>query len=122
LRYEPPRFHAIISSGLIVMALGSAIDYGRAIGFGLLVSLCGGLCWKARQEERIMSRHFPDAYADYKTRVRDHPVRADTSSDRRLNDHIECVVTEVVEPAPVCSELPMTGDPSRRDSGIAIRA
>jgi protein-S-isoprenylcysteine O-methyltransferase Ste14 len=59
-----------IYTGLIVMALGTAINYGRVIGFGLLVSLCGGLWWKARQEERIMSRHFPDDYAEYKTRVR----------------------------------------------------
>ena len=59
-----------IYTGLIVMALGTAIDYGRAVGFGVLVSLCGGLWWKARQEERIMSRHFPDTYAAYKTRVR----------------------------------------------------
>jgi protein-S-isoprenylcysteine O-methyltransferase Ste14 len=59
-----------IYTGLIVMALGTAITYGRAIGFALLFGLCGGLWWKARQEERIMSRHFPDAYAEYKTRVR----------------------------------------------------
>jgi len=58
-----------IYTGLIAMALGTAINYGRAIGFGLFVALCGGLWWKARQEERIMSRHFPDAYADYKLRV-----------------------------------------------------
>ena len=59
-----------IYTGLIVMALGTAINYGRAIGFALVIALCGGLWWKARQEERIMSRHFPDAYAEYKTRVR----------------------------------------------------
>jgi protein-S-isoprenylcysteine O-methyltransferase Ste14 len=59
-----------IYTGLIVMGLGTAINYGRATGFGLLVSLGAGLLWKARQEERIMSRHFPDAYAEYKTRVR----------------------------------------------------
>ena len=59
-----------IYTGLIAMALGTAINYGRAAGFGLLVSLCGGLWWKARQEERIMSRHFPEAYAEYKSRVR----------------------------------------------------
>ena len=58
-----------IYTGLIAMALGTAIAYGRAIGFVLFVALCGGLWWKARQEERIMSRHFPDAYAQYKTRV-----------------------------------------------------
>jgi protein-S-isoprenylcysteine O-methyltransferase Ste14 len=59
-----------IYTGLIVMALGTAINYGRAIGFAVLVALCGGVWWKARQEERIMSRHFPHAYAEYKTRVR----------------------------------------------------
>jgi protein-S-isoprenylcysteine O-methyltransferase Ste14 len=59
-----------IYTGLIVMALGTAINYGRAIGFVLLVALCGGLWWKARQEERVMSRHFPDAYPQYKMRVR----------------------------------------------------
>jgi protein-S-isoprenylcysteine O-methyltransferase Ste14 len=59
-----------IYTGLIVMALGTAVHYGRAIGFALLVSLCGGLWWKARQEERVMSGHFPEAYAKYKRRVR----------------------------------------------------
>jgi protein-S-isoprenylcysteine O-methyltransferase Ste14 len=59
-----------IYTGLIAMALGTAINYGRAIGFALFFGLCGGLWWKARQEERIMSRHFPDAYAEYKARVR----------------------------------------------------
>jgi protein-S-isoprenylcysteine O-methyltransferase Ste14 len=59
-----------IYTGIIVMALGTAVDYGRAISFALLFSLCAGLWWKARQEEQIMSRHFPDAYAAYKMRVR----------------------------------------------------
>ena len=59
-----------IYTGLILMALGTAIDYGRAIGIALFFGLCGGLWWKARQEERIMRRHFPDAYAEYETRVR----------------------------------------------------
>jgi protein-S-isoprenylcysteine O-methyltransferase Ste14 len=59
-----------IYTGLIAMALGTAINYGRAIGFALFFSICGAVWWKARQEERIMSRHFPDAYAEYKQRVR----------------------------------------------------
>jgi protein-S-isoprenylcysteine O-methyltransferase Ste14 len=58
-----------IYTGLILMALGTAINYRRAIGFGLFVALCAGLWWKARQEERIMSRHFPSAYAEYKAHV-----------------------------------------------------
>jgi protein-S-isoprenylcysteine O-methyltransferase Ste14 len=59
-----------IYTGLIVMALGTAIDYGRVIGLAVFFSLCGALWWKARQEERIMSRHFPEAYAEYRARVR----------------------------------------------------
>ena len=71
VQHGPYRFvrHPIYT-GLIVMALGTAVNYGRAIGFALLAALCGGLWWKARQEERIMSAHFPDAYAAYKLRVR----------------------------------------------------
>ena len=58
-----------IYTGLIAMALGTAVNYGRAIGLVLFLGLCGGLWWKARQEERIMSSHFPGAYAEYRTRV-----------------------------------------------------
>jgi protein-S-isoprenylcysteine O-methyltransferase Ste14 len=59
-----------IYTGLIVMALGTAIAYGQVFGFALFAALCGGLWWKAKQEERIMSAHFPEAYAEYKTKVR----------------------------------------------------
>src|SRR5664280_467542 len=58
-----------IYTGLIAMALGAAINYGHVLGFALLIGLCGGLWWKARQEEQIMFRHFPAAYAAYKARV-----------------------------------------------------
>jgi protein-S-isoprenylcysteine O-methyltransferase Ste14 len=59
-----------IYTGLIAMALGTALNYGRVFGFVLLAALCGGLWWKARDEERLMSAHFPGAYAEYKARVR----------------------------------------------------
>ena len=58
-----------IYTGLIIMAMGTAINYGRPIGFALLATLCGGVWWKVRQEEQIMSKHFPHAYAKYRTRV-----------------------------------------------------
>ncbi|MGA8744999.1 MAG: isoprenylcysteine carboxylmethyltransferase family protein [Solirubrobacterales bacterium] len=58
-----------IYTGLIVMALGTAINYGRAIGFVIFFAICGAVWLKARQEEQIMSRHFPDAYPAYKQRV-----------------------------------------------------
>jgi protein-S-isoprenylcysteine O-methyltransferase Ste14 len=47
-----------IYTGLIAMALGTAINYGRVIGFVVLVGLCGSAWWKARQEERIMRGTF----------------------------------------------------------------
>jgi protein-S-isoprenylcysteine O-methyltransferase Ste14 len=59
-----------IYTGLIMMALGTAINYGRAIGFAVFFALCGAIWWKARLEERIMSSHFPDAYPEYKLHVR----------------------------------------------------
>jgi protein-S-isoprenylcysteine O-methyltransferase Ste14 len=58
-----------IYTGILAMGIGTAVDYGRAIGVALLIGLCGGFWWKARDEERIMSRHFPKAYAQYKARV-----------------------------------------------------
>jgi protein-S-isoprenylcysteine O-methyltransferase Ste14 len=58
-----------IYTGLIMMALGTAVNYGRAVAFALLISLCAGLWWKARAEESVMSRHFPDAYAEYRAHV-----------------------------------------------------
>ncbi|MHB8242096.1 MAG: methyltransferase family protein [Solirubrobacteraceae bacterium] len=59
-----------IYTGLLVMALGTAIDYGRALGVPLFLAICAALWWKARQEEHVMSQHFPDAYARYRSRVR----------------------------------------------------
>src|SRR5277367_5235346 len=59
-----------IYTGLFAMALATAIDYGRPIGFALSLAMCAGLLWKARDEERIMSTHFSDAYAEYRQRVR----------------------------------------------------
>jgi protein-S-isoprenylcysteine O-methyltransferase Ste14 len=58
-----------IYSGLIAMMLGTALNAGRAIYLVIFIGVCGALWWKARDEERMMSSHFPDAYAEYRTRV-----------------------------------------------------
>jgi protein-S-isoprenylcysteine O-methyltransferase Ste14 len=58
-----------IYTGLIAMALGTAINYGRAVGFALFLTVCAALWWKSRQEEQIMSSHFPGAYPEYRARV-----------------------------------------------------
>jgi protein-S-isoprenylcysteine O-methyltransferase Ste14 len=59
-----------IYTGLLLMALGTALDYGRATGFAVFVAVCASLWWKLRLEERIMSRHFSSEYSDYKKHVR----------------------------------------------------
>jgi protein-S-isoprenylcysteine O-methyltransferase Ste14 len=51
------------------MALGTAINYGRPVGLFLFAAICGALWWKAREEERLMSEHFPGEYARYRARV-----------------------------------------------------
>jgi protein-S-isoprenylcysteine O-methyltransferase Ste14 len=52
--------------GIALWRASSSVEWSP---LGLLVALCGGLWWKARQEERVMSSRFPDAYAEYKKRV-----------------------------------------------------
>ena len=59
-----------IYTGLITMALATAINYGRALGFVLLFALCASLWWKARAEEVMIAKHFPEAYGEYRSRVR----------------------------------------------------
>jgi protein-S-isoprenylcysteine O-methyltransferase Ste14 len=58
-----------IYTGLLLMALGTATNYGRAIGFALLATGCAAVWWKVHLEERIMDAHFPADYADYRSRV-----------------------------------------------------
>ena len=59
-----------IYSGLLLMALGTALDSTRPTSFVFLAGLFALLVLKARAEERLMLRHFPDAYADYRQRVK----------------------------------------------------
>jgi protein-S-isoprenylcysteine O-methyltransferase Ste14 len=59
-----------IYTGLLLMCLGSAVAVGRlssALGFVLLVA---GFWTKLRQEEALLTRHFPTAYPAYKARVK----------------------------------------------------
>ncbi|MGD0536040.1 MAG: isoprenylcysteine carboxylmethyltransferase family protein [Verrucomicrobiota bacterium] len=58
-----------IYTGLLLMCLGSAIEIGRLrCGLGLVVVGLG--FWiKLRQEEKLLLRHFPDAYPAYRKQV-----------------------------------------------------
>jgi protein-S-isoprenylcysteine O-methyltransferase Ste14 len=58
-----------IYTGLIAMALATAVNYGHVLGFVLFGLLCVSFLLKARQEEKLMAAHFPDAYAEYRGRV-----------------------------------------------------
>ncbi len=59
-----------IYSGLFLMVLGTAILSGRVGAlFGFLI-LVLGFWFKLRQEERLMTKHFPEAYENYRTRVK----------------------------------------------------
>jgi protein-S-isoprenylcysteine O-methyltransferase Ste14 len=67
----PYRFvrHPIYTS-MLLMCLGCAIDRERLaswIGLGVILT---GLWIKLRQEEVLLTRHFPDAYPTYQARVK----------------------------------------------------
>ena len=59
-----------IYSGVLLMFLGIAIFRGRVTGFVLLAILFVGLWFKAVQEEKLLTRHFGEAYPQYKKRVK----------------------------------------------------
>jgi protein-S-isoprenylcysteine O-methyltransferase Ste14 len=59
-----------IYSGLMLMALGVAIFYGHAIGFIAFAFSFVASWLRARQEEKLLTRHFPEEYPKYKARVK----------------------------------------------------
>jgi protein-S-isoprenylcysteine O-methyltransferase Ste14 len=70
VQHGPYRFvrHPIYTAILLMFA-GSAVAYGTVgaiLGFPLALI---GFVIKARQEEALMQKHFPDAYPDYRSRT-----------------------------------------------------
>jgi protein-S-isoprenylcysteine O-methyltransferase Ste14 len=59
-----------IYTGLLTMLLGTVIISGHAFGFAILALGTLMLWLKSLDEERMMTKHFPDAYPPYKRRVR----------------------------------------------------
>jgi protein-S-isoprenylcysteine O-methyltransferase Ste14 len=59
-----------IYTGLLTMLLGTVIISGHAFGFAILALGTLMLWLKSLDEERMMIKHFPDAYPPYKQRVR----------------------------------------------------
>ena len=58
-----------IYTGLLTMLLGTVIISGHASGFAILTLGTIMLWLKSLDEERMMTKHFPDAYPPYKRRV-----------------------------------------------------
>ena len=59
-----------IYSGVLLMLLGTMLVWGRLVGVVAFIVIVVGLSVKASLEERLLMRHFPEAYSGYRRRVR----------------------------------------------------
>ena len=59
-----------IYTGLLLMALGTALISGRAGAWLGVLLMTQGFWIKLKYEEGVMLRHFPDTYPGYQTRVK----------------------------------------------------
>jgi protein-S-isoprenylcysteine O-methyltransferase Ste14 len=59
-----------IYSGLLLLSLATAIHYATLGGFVVLALASIGFAFKMRQEEHLMTEHFPDRYPAYRARVK----------------------------------------------------
>jgi len=59
-----------IYSGLLLMMLGTAIESARPQQFVVVAAVFVMLAIKAHFEEDLMVRHFPEAYPEYRRRVK----------------------------------------------------
>jgi protein-S-isoprenylcysteine O-methyltransferase Ste14 len=59
-----------IYSGILLMAVGTAIAGGRLHCWMGFVIMCAGFWIKLTQEESLLLRHFPDDYPAYRARVK----------------------------------------------------
>ncbi len=59
-----------IYTGLLAMMLGTALYYAEWLGFVLFAAGVVAFYFKSRQEEQLMTRHFPDEYPAYRRRTK----------------------------------------------------
>jgi protein-S-isoprenylcysteine O-methyltransferase Ste14 len=59
-----------IYTGVLLMVLGTVTLAGTRAGVILFATMVAGLIVKARREERLLAKHFPEAYPLYRARVR----------------------------------------------------
>jgi protein-S-isoprenylcysteine O-methyltransferase Ste14 len=71
IRTGPYRFvrHPIYT-GLLLLWIGTALALGELRGVVSVLLVALGFCIKIHQEERLMIRHFPDAYPAYQHEVK----------------------------------------------------
>jgi protein-S-isoprenylcysteine O-methyltransferase Ste14 len=59
-----------IYTGILLLVLGTAVSAGRVTGFAGFLVMLAGFWFKLKQEEALLSRHFPDSYPAYRARVK----------------------------------------------------
>jgi protein-S-isoprenylcysteine O-methyltransferase Ste14 len=59
-----------IYAGVLLMVLGVVTVSGTWAGVILFATMVAGLIVKARREERLLTKHFPEVYPLYRARVR----------------------------------------------------
>ena len=59
-----------IYTGVLLMGLGTALYKGTMGIFILFLALLGFFWFKARQEEKLLTKHFPKEYPAYKKQVK----------------------------------------------------
>jgi protein-S-isoprenylcysteine O-methyltransferase Ste14 len=59
-----------IYSGLLLMTLALVINNGRLAWIIGSAYICLGLYFKARREETLLTKHFPEAYPKYRAKVK----------------------------------------------------
>jgi protein-S-isoprenylcysteine O-methyltransferase Ste14 len=59
-----------IYSGLILMAVGAVLLWSTPVALAVLIGFPVMLWVKLSQEERLLTRHFPDEYPRYKAKVK----------------------------------------------------
>ena len=59
-----------IYTGILLMALGTALVNGTLASIALFVIVLAFLTYKAVKEEQLLTQHFPNEYPAYKARVK----------------------------------------------------
>lgn len=59
-----------IYSGLLLMLLALLLNNGRVMWLIWFAAICLGLSIKARREEKLLAKHFPESYPKYRAKVK----------------------------------------------------